>query len=81
MLDILYNIVYYNNCNKEVTNMKTFLTIILAIVGISFSPMFIWGLSGILRLQFGFIYMFMLGFSACVECGVICAIKLLNKGN
>ena len=59
--------------------MKTALSIILAIVGLVFFPMFLWGLSGVLRLQFGLIYMFMLGFSTCIECGVICAIKALNK--
>lgn len=59
--------------------MKTILSVILAIVGLAFLPMLLWGLSGILRLQFGLIYMFMLGFSACIECGVICAIRALNK--
>ncbi len=41
--------------------MKMVLSIILAIVGLAFFPMFLWGLSGILRLNFGLIYMFMLG--------------------
>lgn len=59
--------------------MKTVLSVILAIVGLAFLPMFLWGLSGILRLNFGLIYMFMLGFSTTIECGVICAIKALNK--
>lgn len=59
--------------------MKTLLTVLLAIVGLAFLPMFLWGLSGILRLQFGLIYMFMLAISTCVECGVITAIKALNK--
>lgn len=59
--------------------MKTILSSILAVVGIAFFPMFLWGLSGILRFEFGLIYMFMLGFSTCIECGVICAIKALNK--
>lgn len=59
--------------------MKTILSIILAIIGIAFIPMLLWGLSGILRLNFGLIYMFMLVFSTCIECGVICAIRVLNK--
>lgn len=59
--------------------MKTLLTVLLAIVGLAFLPMFLWGLSGILRLQFGLIYMFMLAISTCVECGVITAIKALSK--
>lgn len=59
--------------------MKTVLSVILAIIGLAFFPMFLWGLSGILSLQFGLINMFMLGFSTCIECGVICAIKALNK--
>lgn len=58
---------------------KTILTVMLAIVGIAFLPMFLWGLSAIIRLQFGLIFMFMLAISTCVECGVITAIKLLNK--
>lgn len=64
---------------KEVHKIRTTLSIILTIVGIAFVPMFLWGLSGILRLNFGLIYMFMLGFSTCIECGIICAIKALNK--
>lgn len=59
--------------------MKTILSVILAIVGLAFLPMFLWGLSGILRLEFGLIYMFMLAISTCVECGVICTWKALNK--
>lgn len=59
--------------------MKTVLSVILAIIGLAFFPMFLWGLSAILRLHFGLIFMFMLGFSTCIECGVICAIKALNK--
>lgn len=59
--------------------MKTILSVILAIVGLAFLPMFLWGLSGILRLHFELIYMFMLGFSTCIECGVICAIRALKK--
>lgn len=59
--------------------MRTTLSIILTIVGLAFVPMFLWGLSGILRLNFGLIYMFMLGFSTCIECGIICTIKALNK--
>ena len=64
---------------KEVHKIRTTLSIILAIVGLAFVPMFLWGLSGILRLNFGLIYMFMLGFSTCIECGIICTIKALNK--
>lgn len=64
---------------KEVHKIRTTLSIILTIVGLAFVPMFLWGLSGILRLNFGLIYMFMLGFSTCIECGIICAIKALNK--
>lgn len=59
--------------------MKTLLTVLLAIVGLAFLPMFLWGLSAIIRLQFGLIFMFMLAISTCVECGVITAIKALNK--
>lgn len=59
--------------------MKTLLTVLLAIVGLAFLPMFLWGLSAIVRLQFGLIFMFMLAISTCVECGVITAIKALNK--
>lgn len=59
--------------------MKTILSVILIIVGLAFLPMFLWGLSGILRLEFGLIYMFMLAISTCVECGVICTWKALNK--
>lgn len=59
--------------------MKTLLKILLSIVGLAFLPMFLWGLSGIVRLEFGLIYMFMLAISTCVECGVICAIKALNE--
>lgn len=59
--------------------MKTILSVILTIVGLAFLPMFLWGLSGILRLEFGLIYMFMLAISTCVECGVICTWKALNK--
>lgn len=59
--------------------MKTVLSVILAIVGLAFFPMFLLGLYGILNFHFGLIYMFMLGFSTCIECGVICAIKALNK--
>ncbi len=68
-----------NIIRNEVNKMKTVLSIILAIVGLAFFPMFLWGLSGILRLNFGLIYMFMLGFSTCIECGVICAIRSLNN--
>lgn len=59
--------------------MKTLLQVLLLIVGLAFLPMFLWGLSAIIRLQFGLIFMFMLAISTCVECGVITAIKALNK--
>lgn len=59
--------------------MKKVLSVMLAIVGLAFFPMFLWGLSGILRLHFSLIYMFMVGFSTCIECGVICAIRSLNR--
>lgn len=59
--------------------MKTLLQVLLIIVGLAFLPMFLWGLSAIIRLQFGLIFMFMLAISTCVECGVITAIKALNK--
>ena len=59
--------------------MKTLLKILLGIVGLAFLPMFLWGLSAIIRLEFGLIFMFMLAISTCVECGVITAIKALNK--
>lgn len=59
--------------------MKTVLQVLLVIVGLAFLPMFLWGLSAIIRLQFGLIFMFMLAISTCVECGVITAIKALNK--
>lgn len=59
--------------------MKTLLQVLLTIVGLAFLPMFLWGLSAIIRLQFGLIFMFMLAISTCVECGVITAIKALNK--
>lgn len=59
--------------------MKTVLQVLLLIVGLAFLPMFLWGLSAIIRLQFGLIFMFMLAISTCVECGVITAIKALNK--
>lgn len=59
--------------------MKTLLKVLLGIVGLAFLPMFLWGLSAIIRLQFGLIFMFMLAISTCVECGVITAIKALNK--
>lgn len=59
--------------------MKTLLTLLLVIVGLAFLPMFLWGLSAIIRLQFGLIFMFMLAISTCVECGVITAIKALHK--
>ena len=59
--------------------MKTLLKILLSIVGLAFLPMFLWGLSAIIRLEFGLIFMFMLAISTCVECGVITAIKALSK--
>lgn len=52
---------------------------LLGIVGLAFLPMFLWGLSAIIRLEFGLIFMFMLAISTCVECGVITAIKALSK--
>lgn len=59
--------------------MKTLLKLLLGIVGLAFLPMFLWGLSAIIRLEFGLIFMFMLAISTCVECGVITAIKALSK--
>lgn len=59
--------------------MNILLKVLLAIVGLAFLPMFLWGLSAIIRLQFGLIFMFMLAISTCVECGVICTWKALNK--
>lgn len=61
------------------TSLKVLLQVVLVIVGLAFLPMFIWGLSAILRLEFGLIFMFMLAISTCVECGVITAIKALSK--
>lgn len=59
--------------------MKTLLSVVLAIVGLVFMPMFIYGLVSILQLHFGFIQMFMLGFSTCIECCIISLIRALNK--
>lgn len=59
--------------------MKTLLKVLLGIVGLAFLPMFLWGLSAIIRFEFGLIFMFMLAISTCVECGVITAIKSLSK--